>query len=106
MIRYIKIFAPAIIACMIYFFPGICDAQTTSGSNEEFGVSTYTPTYTVIGTYEYNGEIFVVLRNPWGNIEVVEEENYLQMESRNFTTISNAMKARQETAISAIHNLR
>jgi hypothetical protein len=106
---YIKIFAPALIACLIFFAPIICDAQTISNSNTVFGFYS-TPTYTVLGTFENDGQIYVVLRNPWGNIEVVEEETYLQSiiqsENRKFQAVSNVMKTKQDTANSTINNLR
>ncbi len=113
--RHTKIFALALIACMIFFAINFSNAQTVSVSNTEFGLNIDNPilspshTYTVLGTYVQDGNVYVVLRNPWGRIEVVEEEIYLQImrsEGRKFQVISNALRMKQETSNSMINNLR
>lgn len=98
-----------IIISAFFFVPFFCSAQTGSMVNDGIVPG---HVYSVIGTYEQDGVDYVVLRNPWGTIEVVEEEDYLplqtsmQQENRQFTTMSNVMKTRSDVAKSSINNLR
>ena len=114
--RHIKLFTLSLFATMIFFATDFSNAQTVSVSNTEFGLNIDSPTlspsytYTVLVTFVQDGNVYVVLRNPWGTIEVVEEETYLQFliqsENRKFQSVSNVMKTKQDTANSTINNLR
>ena len=100
-----KTIAPVIILIGLFFIPEIASAQTvyglTSGQN-----------YTVISTYEEDGVEYVVVRNPWGTIEEMEEEEYLTItqkisqDSRQFTMMSNVLEAYHDTSKSYINNMK
>jgi len=101
-----KKIAAAIMFIGIFLISGITSAQTVN-----YGI-TPSHTYTVLGTYEDNGVTYVVLRNPWGTIENLEEDEYLiiqqkmQQENRQYTTISNVMKVYHDSSKSTINNIR
>ena len=101
-----KKIAAAIMFIGIFLISGITSAQTVN-----YGI-TPSHTYTVLGTYEDNGVTYVVLRNPWGTIENLEEDEYLiiqqkmQQENRQYTTISNVMKVYYDSSKSTINNIR
>jgi len=103
-----KNLAAAIMISGLLFVPVLCSAQVEGSSVNDGIVPGHA--YTVLGTYEQDGKVYVILRNPWGNIEVEEEEIYLQSimqsENREFQAISNVFKVRQDTANSTINNVR
>lgn len=101
-----KKIAAAIMFIGIFFISGITSAQTINdGLNSGHA-------YTVLGTYEWNGIEYVVVRNPWGTIENMEEDEYLtliqkmQEQSRHFTMVSNVMKVYYDSSKSTINNIR
>ena len=96
-----KKIAPVIVFIGLFFISGITSAQTVN-----YGV---TPghSYTVLGTYEENGVTYVVLRNPWGQTEEVEEsqlanidlQNALQKQQQTIQMMSNVSKVLRDTAM-------
>lgn len=101
-----KKIAAAIMFIGIFFISGITTAQTVN-----YGIAPG-HAYTVLGTYEQDGIEYVVLRNPWGKIEDMEEDEYsiiqqkMQQENRQYTTISNVMKMYYDSSKSTINNIR
>ena len=99
-----KKIAAAIMFIGIFFISGITSAQTVND-----GVSLGNA-YTVLGTYEDNGVTYVVLRNPWGQIEEVEEsylakidlQNNLQKQQQTVQMMSNVSKVLRETAMAVV----
>jgi len=99
-----KKIAAAIIFIGIFFISGITSAQTVN-----YGL-TPSHTYTVLGTYEDNGVTYVVLRNPWGQTEAVEESylanidlhNNLQKQQQTVQMMSNVSKVLRDTAMAVV----
>ena len=93
--------AAAIMISGLFFVPVFGSAQT-------IGNIVTGHTYTVLGTYEQDGIVYVVLKNPWGVKEEMEEDDYLKIlqENRQFTMVSNILKVKQDTSKSSINNIR
>ena len=88
----------------LFSIPILCSAQTTVGTNSGIIQG---HAYTVLGTYELDGIVYVLLRNPWGAVEEVEADelpnidlqNALQKQQQTLQMLSNVSKVLHDTSL-------
>lgn len=103
----------AIIIFGIFLVPVLCSAQV-AGNTVNGGIVSGNA-YTIVDSYEQNGIFYVVLRNPWGEVEVVEEEdaqlsnidlqNMLQKQQQTIQMLSNISKVLHDTAKAVVRKI-